>query len=293
MDDLRRIYDEDKRLSWPFPGSKAPKNYEGNEVFDIYKTEISGETVRSSWFKDQILAVTSASDLDERIKAVKALPKQELNADNKATQKTAEEQLNLAVNALRKGAILDRVLLKLDTYKDQPGTLRYEVQREKPGKGEKIGAPAATKYPVHLWQDGQSGKTMKGITLSQLLHLFDVSDPTAKNKISRIDAVKANGGTMEAFNKYGLPKKKGRKKGTISVENVDQAFEHLFAVANYLTVASAGQIVQKLDAAGEVGEAYISHFGDVMSKLVPLWNGDRMARYEALSAKPKKKKDAA
>lgn len=262
---VRTAWTTEERDAMPLPWSKHPTKgatvEASNVQYDIYKTSVGGETKRGSWYQDEILGLTTAQALEENIERVAKLSDQERNKAHVAFKKTEASALNAATNLLRRSMMLDKVLRYIA---DNMPKLNAEVRVD--ANGEAL----STDYPVYL---SQTGDTMGGImlTLNNLMKAFDPieGDPLT----SRLQAAKAAGGLLEHFKKHVLPKKDKSKNKFPAVTDAEHSFAAMFRLATYFNEAGMSQFTRKLVEPGEVGETYVSIFGDMMSVLLPVWAG--------------------
>lgn len=280
-------------MPWSKPEGKNVTVDKSNMTFDIYKTDLGGEVKRGSWFEDNILALTTPQGLQDSIERVSKLSDQEKTKDHIAFKKTNQSDLNSATNLLRRGVMLDRVLREIDTFE----YLEYQVRMRiiiDPDTKEQTEVPATDKadYPILIWQKGDMGNAIN-LTLNNLMKAFDratdKSGVPLEPAISRLEAAKAAGGLLEHFKLYILPKKERGKNKFPAVTDAETSFAALFRLGSFYSDQGTMTTLRKLAEPGEVGEAYISALGDVMTALMPVWNAPGVRdRYNVLQEVVKK-----
>lgn len=281
MDDCRAKWTREQIEMMPMPGSKLAKADKdnvalSNVTYDYYKTtDSNGETIRSSWYMDIILATEEGKRINAILSAKQEEQAKAKDLDTADDIKLERKRLTDAAQALRQGISLSLVLWKLEACPK----LEVEVQREADG------TPLRTLYPVTVNERGQRG-SRKSLTLSQLLGLLKED----KDGMNGIDRTVAKGGTIKAFVDYGLPKKAPGKKGkAVVVANTDQAFNVMFAFNTYLQNGGDGALTKTMN--GPKSEDFVMQLGDLVAYLMPIYNsGDTAARYQALNATPAKRK---
>ncbi len=294
---IRAQWTSEEVDAMPMPWSKPPgKNVtvdKSNMTYDIYKTDLGGETKRGSWYEDQILALTTPQDLEASISRVTKLSDQEKTKDHIAFKKTSQSDLNSATNLLRRAVMLDKVLRYIDTFE----YLEYQIRTTiDPVTKERVPATDKADYPILIWQKGDNANALN-LTLNNLMKAFDRAVDKAgvplEPPVSRLEQAKADGGLLIHFKNRCLPKKERGKNAFPAVTDADKSLAAMFRLGSFFADGGTATLLRKMAEPGEVGETNISILASIMEPLLPIWNEPGVrARAEILSSVKRKENSA-